>query len=282
MTFPIMPMDEWISSLVDWLVTTFAGFFDGISLAIGTVISGLEDFLLWVPWWVIIPAFSLLAWRLAKWRIAIFVVLGLYFIGTLGLWERAMETLSLVSVAVLISIVFAIPLGIWAARNDTVDKVIRPILDTMQTMPSFVYLIPAIMFFGIGNVPGVVATVIFAVPPGVRLTNLGIRGVSADVVEAATAFGTTPWQLLVKVQLPLAMPTVLAGINQMIMLALSMVVIGAMIGAGGLGHTVYWGISRVDVGRGFIGGIAIVIIAIILDRITTAIAKPKYLQTRSK
>ena len=282
MAFPILPVDEWISSLVDWLVRTFAGFFDGISLAIGTVLSGLEDFLLWVPWWVVIPAFGLLAWRLCRWRVAIFVVLGLYFIGTLGLWERAMETLSLVTIAVLLSVVFAIPLGIWAARSDAAERVIRPVLDSMQTMPIFVYLIPAIMFFGLGNVPGVVATVIFAVPPGVKLTNLGIRGVPADVIEAAAAFGATPWQILRKVQLPLAMPTILAGVNQTIMLALSMVVIGAMIGAGGLGHTVYWGISRVDVGRGFIGGIAIVIIAIILDRLTAAMAKPKYLQTHAK
>jgi len=157
-TFPIIPMDEWISSLVDWLVTTFAGFFDGISLAIGIVLTGLESFLLWVPWWVVIPAFGLLAWSLVRWRVAIFVVLGLYFIGTLGLWERAMETLSLVTTAVLLSVVFAIPLGIWAARSDAVERIIHPVLDSMQTMPSFVYLIPAIMFFGLGNVPGVVAS----------------------------------------------------------------------------------------------------------------------------
>ena len=278
--FLSIPMDEWVSSLVDWLMNTFGGFFDGITLAIGTVIGVLQNFLQWVPPWVIIPAFGLAAWRVARWKLATFVVLGLYFIGTLGLWERAMETLSLVAVAVFISILLAIPMGIWAARSDLVERLVRPLLDIMQTMPSFVYLIPAIMFFGLGNVPGVVATVIFAVAPGVRLTNLGIRQVAADVVEAATAFGATPWQLLVKVQLPLAMPSILAGVNQTIMLALSMVVIGALIGAGGLGHTVYWGISRVDIGRGFIGGISIVIIAMILDRITAAIAKPSYRRDR--
>jgi len=267
-------MADWVSSFVDWLMLTFSAVFDGISFAIDMVLSGIESLLLWCPWWVVILAFGLLAWKVARWRIAIFVILGFYFIGTLGVWDRAMETLALIATAVLISVAFAIPVGIWAARSDTVEKTLRPILDAMQTMPSFVYLIPAIMFFGIGKVPGVIATLIFAMPPGVRLTNLGIRQVPVDVVEAGKAFGSTSRQLLFKIQIPMAIPTIMAGVNQTIMLALSMAVIGAMIGAGGLGYEVYHGISRVDVGRGFIGGISIVIIAMILDRITATMGKP--------
>jgi len=273
MTFPIIPLDVWVNSFVDWLMLTFSAVFDGISFVINVVLSGIESLLLWCPWWIVILAFGLLAWRVARWRVAIFVVLGLFFIGTLGVWDRAMETLALIATAVLISVAFAIPMGIWAARSDTVEKAIRPILDAMQTMPAFVYLIPAIMFFGIGKVPGVIATVIFAMPPGVRLTNLGIRQVPVDVVEAGKAFGSTSRQLLFKIQIPMAIPTIMAGVNQTIMMALSMAVIGAIIGAGGLGYEVYHGISRIDVGRGFIGGISIVIIAMILDRLTGAVGK---------
>jgi len=274
MTFPIIPVADWVTSFVDWLTLTFSTVFDGISSAVDVVLSGIESLLLWCPWWVIIPAFGLLAWRVAKWRVAIFVVLGLYFVGTLGLWDRAMETLALVATAVVIAVAFAIPVGIWAARSNTVDRVLRPILDAMQTMPIFVYLIPAIMFFGIGKVPGVIATVIFAIPPGVRLTNLGIRQVPVELVEVGKTFGSTPSQLLFKIQIPLAIPSIMAGVNQTIMLALSMAVIGSMIGAGGLGYEVYHGISRIDIGRGFCGGISIVIIAMILDRITAAMGKP--------
>lgn len=276
MTFPIIPMADWVNSFVDWLMLTFSAFFDGISFVINVVLSGIESLLLWCPWWVVILAFGLLAWKVARWRVAIFVVLGFYFMGTLGVWDRAMETLALIATAVLISVAFAIPVGIWAARNDTVEKTLRPILDAMQTMPAFVYLIPAIMFFGIGKVPGVIATVIFAMPPGVRLTNLGIRQVPVDVVEAGKAFGSTSRQLLFKIQIPMAIPTIMAGVNQTIMMALSMAVIGAIIGAGGLGYEVYHGISRIDVGRGFIGGISIVIIAMILDRLTSAMGKPRH------
>ena len=275
MTFPIIPMADWVNSFVDWLMLTFSAVFDGISFVINVVLSGIESFLLWCPWWIVILAFGLLAWRVARWRVAIFVVLGLFFMGTLGVWDRAMETLALIATAVLISVAFAVPMGIWAARSDTVEKTLRPILDAMQTMPAFVYLIPAIMFFGIGKVPGVIATVIFAMPPGVRLTNLGIRQVPVDVVEAGKAFGSTSRQLLFKIQIPMAIPTIMAGVNQTIMMALSMAVIGAIIGAGGLGYEVYHGISRIDVGRGFIGGISIVIIAMILDRLTGAVGKPR-------
>ena len=218
---------------------------------------------------------ALVAWRLASIRVAIFSVAAMYFIGMLGLWELCMATLALIATAVLISIVLGIPIGILAARNDRIDNVVRPVLDVMQTMPAFVYLIPALMFFGIGTVPGVMATVIFAVPPSVRLTNLGIRQVPKDLVEAAHTFGSTNLQLLFKVQLPLAMPSIMAGINQTIMLSLSMVVLAAMIAAGGLGREVIMALGQVDIGRGFVAGTAIVLVAMILDRVTQSLGKKK-------
>jgi glycine betaine/proline transport system permease protein len=191
----------------------------------------------------------------------------------MGLWEEMVSTLALVLAASLIALLFGIPLGIAMARSDIVKAITRPVLDLMQTMPSFVYLIPAAMFFGLGQVPGTIATVIFAMPPAVRLTDLGIREVDAEHVEAGLAFGCTRRQLLFKVQLPLAMPSIMAGVNQTIMLALSMVVIASMIGAGGLGSTVLTGIQRLDVGQGFQGGIAVVILAVILDRITQSFGR---------
>jgi len=199
----------------------------------------------------------------------------MYFIGTLGLWDLCMETLALIGTAVLISIALGIPVGILAARSDRIDNTVRPVLDVMQTMPAFVYLIPAVMFFGLGNVPGVIATVIFAVPPAVRLTNLGIRQVPNDLVEAGHTFGSTDFQLLFKVQLPLALPSIMAGINQTIMLSLSMVVLAAMIAAGGLGREVYMALGQVDVGRGFVAGTTVVLVAMILDRVTQSLAKKK-------
>jgi glycine betaine/proline transport system permease protein len=193
----------------------------------------------------------------------------------MGLWSETVATLALVIAATLVSLVIGIPLGIWAARNDLVERIVRPVLDLMQTMPAFVYLIPAAMFFGLGRVPGVVATIIFAMPPAVRLTNLGIRQVPKELVETGLAFGCTSGQLLLKVQLPTARPSIMAGVNQTIMLALSMVVIASMIGAGGLGDTVLRGIQRLDVGLGFEGGLGVVILAIILDRITQSFGKQR-------
>jgi glycine betaine/proline transport system permease protein len=209
-----------------------------------------------------------IAWWRVSWRFAIFTAASLVLIMGMGLWRETVETLALVLSATLASLLLGIPLGIWAALNDTVEKTIRPILDLMQTMPAFVYLIPAAMFFGLGRVPGVVATFVFAMPPAVRLTNLGIRQVPIELVEAGLAFGCTTRQLLFKVQLPGARPSIMAGVNQTIMLALSMVVIASMIGAGGLGDVVLTGIQRLDVGLGFEGGLGVVILAIILDRIT--------------
>ncbi len=273
MEFLSLPLGNWINVAVDWLTVNLAVFFDAISDVIRVILTNLEHFLYWLPWPVVIAIFVLIAWRVTGWRIALFVGAGLYFMGALGLWEASMTTLALIVTAVAISLLIGIPLGIVAARYDTVWAVIRPVLDAMQTIPSFVYLIPAIMFFGIGNVPGVIATVIFAVPPAVRMTNLGIREVSSDVVEAAVAFGSTARQLLTKVQLPLARPTIMAGVNQTIMLALSMVVVAGLVGAGGLGEQIVRALGHVDVGRGTEAGLAILVIAIILDRITMTLGQ---------
>ena len=270
-----LPLGPWVNTGVDWLIINLAIFFDGIKQVVAVVLNNLEDFLLWLPWWSMLALIMLLAWRLASARVAIFTGAAMYFIGMLGLWELSMATLALIATAVLISVALGIPVGILCARSDRVDGIVRPVLDVMQTMPAFVYLIPALMFFGIGRVPGVMATVIFALPPSVRLTNLGIRQVPAELVEAAHAFGSTSAQLLFKVQLPLAMPSIMAGINQTIMLSLSMVVLAAMIAAGGLGREVIMALGQVDVGRGFLAGTAIVLMAMVLDRVTQSLGKKR-------
>lgn len=266
---------EMVEVVIDWLTLNFSGLFDFISATLTAFIEGFEWLLLTVPFYVIIIMFAALAWWLVNRGTAIFTVLGMFLIYSMGFWGDTMTTLALVLTSALVALALGIPLGVLAAKNLLLERIIRPILDTMQTMPAFVYLIPAVLFFSLGTVPGVVATVVFAMPPVVRLTNLGIRQVREDVVEAAQAFGATPKQVLVKVQLPLALPTILAGINQTIMLALSMVVIAAMIGAGGLGKQVLKGITQLKVGLGFEAGIAIVILAIVLDRITQALGSGK-------
>jgi len=271
-------------SLVTWLQTNFDPFFSAVSAVIGATIAGLEQALLLLPSYVMIPLAALLAWRVASRGVAVFTLVGFTLLerihvtvfGTeivfgMDLWPETMQTLALVLTAALLALVVGIPVGIWASKNDWVERIVRPVLDFMQTMPAFVYLIPAVLLFGLGEVPGVIATFIFATPPAVRLTNLGIRQVPDEVVEAAESFGSTPWQLLVKVELPVALPTILAGINQTIMLALSMVVIAALIGARGLGNPVVKGITQLQTDVGFEGGLAIVILAIVLDRITQAV-----------
>ncbi|GAA3737800.1 glycine betaine/proline transport system permease protein [Spinactinospora alkalitolerans] len=214
-----------------------------------------------------------LAWVVAGWRLAVFSLLGFLLIISMDKWTEAMSSLALILVATLIAVVIAVPIGVLAAYSNRVSGVLKPLLDFMQTLPAFVYLIPAIFFFGIGQVPGVIATVIFAMPPGVRLTELGIRQVDKELVEAGEAFGAPELQILRRIQLPLALSTIMAGINQVIMLSLSMVVISGMVGAGGLGNTVYTGIARSDMPLGFEGGIAVVILAIFLDRLTGAITR---------
>jgi glycine betaine/proline transport system permease protein len=255
-------------AVVNYVLDHFMPLLDAISAVIGFVTGGIQGALTALPAPVAIALIALLAlWRVG-WKFAIFAVAALLLIGSMGLWDRTMETLSLVLAATVVAIVIGVPLGIAMARSGWVQWAVRPALDLMQTMPAFVYLIPAAMFFGLGAVPGTIATVIFSMPPVVRLTNLGIRQVNDEFIEAGQAFGCTPTQLLVKVQIPNALPSIMAGINQTIMLSLSMVVIASMIGAGGLGNTVLTGIQRLDVGTGFEGGLAVVVLAVLLDRLT--------------
>lgn len=264
---------QWVDDFIDSITTNGDFIFDAVSNVVLRFLLRLEGFLLWMPWPVFIVGISYVAWRMAGWKVAAFAVVALLTTGAIGFWDSAMETAALIIVSVFISIAIAVPIGVMAARSDTMDAVIRPILDGMQTMPPFVYLVPAIMFFGIGNVPAVFATVIYAVPPAIRLTNLGIRQVSSDVVEAARSFGTTPRQLLIKVQIPMAVPTIMAGINQTTMMALGMVVLAALVGAGGLGEDVLRALNRFEPGKALLGGMAIVGLAIITDRMTQAAAR---------
>ncbi|MED3571670.1 ABC transporter permease [Cytobacillus praedii] len=272
---PKLPLADWIDSFVDWLTVTFAFLFDAITVSLEGIVEGLFTVLEFIPSYILIILIGFLAWKLSTKGIALFAIIGLFLIDNLGYWEGMLETLSLVLTAVIITVVIGIPMGIWASQKNTVKQIITPILDFMQTMPAFVYLIPAIFFFSIGVVPGVVASVIFAVPPTIRLTILGIQQVPADIIEAAEAFGSTTSQRLLKVQLPLAMPTIMAGVNQSIMLSLSMVVIASMVGSPGLGADVYRAVTQIQIGKGFEAGLAIVVMAIILDRITQNIGIKK-------
>lgn len=270
----IVPLGEWISTVVDWVVANFRWIFQIIRVPISQVLNGIEAFLQWLPPIVFLVLLGLLAWQFAGRGIAVFSLVAMTAVGLIGAWSETMTTLSLVITAVVLCGIVGLPLGIAAARSDRVEATIRPVLDAMQTLPAFVYLVPVVMLFGTGKVPGVIVTFIFAVPPLIRLTNIGIRQVSAETVEAALSFGSTPQQMLWEVQVPLAMPTILAGVNQSIMLALSMVVIASLIAVEGLGQMVNRGIGRLDVGLAAVGGIGIVLMAIVLDRITQAIGKP--------
>lgn len=262
-----------VDAAVNYILDNFSPLLDAISTGIGFVTDGIQNALLAIPMPIGIAIFVALSlWRVSV-GFAVFTGLALALVQHMELWQATMETLSLVIASTFIAMLIGLPLGIAMARRDAVAAGVRPILDLMQTMPAFVYLIPAAMFFGLGAVPGTIATVIFAMPPVVRLTNLGIRQVHPEFIEAGHAFGCTPSQLLFKVQLPNALPSIMAGINQTIMLSLSMVVIASMIGAGGIGNTVLTGIQRLDVGTGFEGGLAVVILAVILDRITQSLGK---------
>ena len=262
-----------IDTAVNYILDNFSPFLDLIASAIGFVTETIQDALLALPMPVGIAIFVALSlWRVGL-GFGLLTGIALWLVDHMGLWSAMMETLSLVIASTLMAMIIGLPLGIAMARKDSVAAIVRPILDLMQTMPAFVYLIPAAMFFGLGAVPGAIATVIFAMPPVVRLTNLGIRQVHHEFIEAGNAFGCTSTQLLFKIQLPNALPSIMAGINQTIMLSLSMVVIASMIGAGGLGNTVLTGIQRLDVGTGFEGGLAVVILAVILDRITQSLGQ---------
>lgn len=277
-----LPIGVYVEKGVDWLTNNLAGFFGGIKAAIEAIINGFQFVYIGIPFVIMLILIGILAYFTAGRKTAIFSVVGCLVIKSIELWELTMKTFALVTTATLIALLIGIPLGIWMSRSDRLNKIMRPILDFMQTMPAFVYLIPAVYFFDLGPVPGAFATIIFAMPPIVRLTSLGIRQVPADVVEASRSFGATPEQMLFKVQIPLAMPTILAGLNQTIMLSLSMVVISAMIGSGGLGDVVLKGISQMKIGDGFEGGLAVVILAMILDRVTQSVGKPKQTKTGSK
>ncbi len=267
----ILPLGSWVAVAVDWIKTNLDGLLHVISTVVSFLVDGL-GFLLLLPWfYVVILIAALIAWSVRSWRLAIGTVVSFGLIVAMGLWVPAMQTLALVLVAGAVAVLLAIPLGIWSARNATVRAVLKPVLDFMQTMPAFVYLIPAIVFFSIGVVPGLVATVIFALPPGVRFTELGIRGVDSETVEAGASFGATPGQILRGIQLPLAMPTILAGVNQVIMLALSMAVIAGMAGADGLGKLVVEAISTVNIAKGVEAGLGVVLIAVFLDRVTASL-----------
>ncbi len=270
---PKLPLAPWLDAGLDWLTETFSPVTRAVSGATETIIEAIEDGLLWLPPWVVIAAFVGAALAVAGWRVALAAAAGLGLIWNLRLWEPTMETLTLVAVATTVAVIAGVPIGIWAAVSTWGRRLTMPVLDFMQTMPAFVYLIPAIPFFGIGKVSAIVATVIFAMPPAIRLTVLGIDQVPADLVEAADAFGATRRQRLFKVQLPVAVPTIMAGVNQTIMLALSMVVIAGMIGAKGLGNEVWKAIQRLNAGDGFEAGLAVVILAMILDRLSQALGR---------
>ncbi|QAV23983.1 glycine betaine/L-proline ABC transporter permease ProW [Proteus hauseri] len=269
----LIPLDSWVTEAIDWVVLHFRPLFQGIRVPVDLVLGGFENFLTSMPAPVAIILFSLIAWQLSGKVMGATSFISLILIGAIGAWSEAMITLSLVLTSLLFCLIIGLPLGIWLAHSDRASKIVRPLLDAMQTTPAFVYLVPIVMLFGIGNVPGVVVTIIFALPPIVRLTILGIKQVPEDLIEAAQSFGASPRQMLFKVQLPLAMPTIMAGVNQTLMLALSMVVIASMIAVGGLGQMVLRGIGRLDMGLAAVGGAGIVILAIILDRLTQSLGQ---------
>ncbi|PEP72187.1 glycine/betaine ABC transporter [Bacillus wiedmannii] len=268
-SIPRIPLGEWVDSFVASLYEHFEGLFRGFSYIIGGFVDLLTNFLTIIPAILMIIILCFLIWYTTrKVSLIIFTLIGLLFILNINYWAQTMQTLALVLTSVIISIIVGIPIGILASQNERFSKFLKPTLDFMQTMPAFVYLIPAITFFGVGVVPGIIASVIFAMPPTIRFTDLGIRQVPEDLIEAANAFGSTTSQKLFKVQLPLATGTIMAGVNQSIMLSLSMVVTASLVGAPGLGVDVYRSVTQVNIGMGFEAGLAIVVIAIILDRIT--------------
>ncbi|MGO2660431.1 ABC transporter permease [Mycetocola reblochoni] len=270
-----IPLGDWAEEAVAWITATLGGLFDVIRAIAAGIYDAVDVVLASPPFWVIIIIAVVLAFIARGWVFALGSAIGLLVIVGVDQWDNAMDTLALVLVASAIAILISIPLGILAARSDTASKIIKPILDFLQTMPAFVYLIPALILFRVGVVPGIVATIIFAMAPGVRLTELGIRGVDREVVEAGQAFGATPGRILRQIQLPLAMPSIMAGVNQVIMLSLSMVVIAGMVGAGGLGGEVVAALNRIDVGLGFEAGLSVVIIAIFLDRLSASLGGRK-------
>ena len=277
----LIPFDHWVEDGLNWLVGNFREVFQAIRVPIDITLGSFEAFLQSVNPLVILVFFTLFAWQVGGRKLGLLSAISLLIIGFLGAWSETMVTLALVFTAVLFSMLIGIPLGVWMGKSDRVKAVLMPVLDAMQTTPAFVYLIPIVMLFGIGNVPGVVVTIIFALPPLIRLTSLGIRQVPADLIEAGHAYGASPMQMLFKIELPVAKATIMAGINQNLMLSLSMVVIASMIAVGGLGQMVLRGIGRLDMGLAAVGGLAIVLLAILLDRITQVMGQqPKSTKVR--
>ncbi len=271
----VIPLDTWITNFIDWLVEGYRWFFQILKWPVEVTLTGIQQGITALPPLLVIAVLGIVAWRVSGIKLGVFTVVTLIFIGLLGLWEDTMITLAMVLCSVVFCTLAGIPLGILAGRSDRFEMALRPMLDAMQTTPAFVYLVPIVMLFSIGNVAGVLATIVFALPPIIRLTSLGIRQVHPELVEAALAFGATNWQVLAKVQIPLALPTIMAGLNQTIMMALSMVVIASLIGAGGLGAPVVLGLNTLDIGLATIGGLSIVLIAIVLDRITQSMGTTK-------
>lgn len=268
------PIADATNSFIEWLIVNHGDLFEAIANALLTVLVFIERVLRGAPPWVILIAIALIAYAASRQVLLSLAVAALgWVLGSLGLWEQAMQTIAIMLVSVGIAIIIGIPLGVATARSDFARAILNPILDLMQTIPSFVYLIPAAMLFGLGKVPAILATVIYATPPLIRLTDLGIRQVAQEVLEASRAFGATRWQILKGVQIPLALPSIMQGINQTMMMALAMVVIASMIGARGIGETVLLGLQRNDPGKGLVGGIGIVILAIIFDRISQAFGR---------
>ena len=269
-----LPVGTWVEKFIDWMVINFREVFQAIRWPIDQTLGALESAIQAVPPLIILVIVWLVGWQIAGMRTTFFALLALVCIGVMGAWQSAMTTVSLIFTAVIFCIIIGVPVGVLAARNDRFEATIRPILDAMQTTPAFVYLVPIVMLFGIGNVPGVVVTIIFALAPLIRLTNLGLRQVPPSVVEAAVAFGASEKQLLFKVKIPLALRTIMAGLNQTLMMSLSMVVIASMIAVGGLGQMVLRGIGRLDMGLATVGGLGIVLLAIAIDRLTQALSRP--------
>jgi len=264
-------IDDWAT----WLTKNGDWLFDGVKSAIQYALLYIENSLKWLPWPAIVVGLALLSYAVGRWGLMAFTTIAMLYFGFMGLWENTIDTIALMVVAVAIAVAAGLPLGVIGARSQLADNIMRPILDAMQTMPSFVYLLPGILFFGLGSPAGIFATLIYAIPPVIRLTNLGIRQVSEETVEAARSFGASPWQVLTKVQVPMALPTIMAGINQTTMMALAMVTIASMVAAGGLGDNVLRALQKNQVGEGLISGVAIVLLAIIIDRLTQSVARKR-------
>ncbi len=270
-----LPLARWLQHSTDWLVNSLSGFFRSVRYPVAETLSGFNSFLGHLPVWVFLLIVFALSWRLISIRFAFAATGSLLLVGFVGMWDYAMTTVAMVVTSVVFCIVTGVPLGVAAAKNDRFERALRPLLDAMQTLPTFVYLVPIVIFFGIGSVPGVMATIIVALPPIIRLTSLGIRQVDPAVVEAGYSFGSSRLQVLREVELPLALPSIMAGVNQTLLLSLSMVVMVALIGGGGLGFQVYQGINQLDVGLAGTSGISVVVLAILFDRLTQSAVKPR-------